>query len=90
MLYEQIDNDVAFTASADNEYTDKQTVSIGYEIMFQTGIYADDCKVWRKKTYADKTSPAFKVFFTDANQDLRQSKAPSESAGYHPASTIDL
>ena len=58
--------------------------------MFQTGIYADDCKVWRKKTYADKTSPAFKVFFTDANQDLRQSKATSESAGYHPASTIDL
>ena len=32
-FYEQIDNAVAFAASADNEYTDKQTVSIGYEII---------------------------------------------------------
>ena len=89
-LYEQIDNAVAFVASADNEYTDKQTVSIGYEIMFQTGVYADDCKVWWKKPDADKTWPAFKVFFTDANQDLRQSKATPGSAGYHPAATINL
>ena len=89
-LYEQIDNAVVFAASTDNEYTDKQTVSIGYEIMFQTGVYADDCKVWRKKPDADKTWPVFKVFFIDANQDRRQSKATSGSASYHPAATIDL
>ena len=46
--------------------------------------------MWRKKPDADKTWPAFKVFFTDANQDIRQSKATSGSTGYHPAATIDL
>ena len=70
-LYEEIDNAVAFSASTDNEYIYKQTVSIGNEIMFQTSVYEDDYKVWRKKPDADKTWPAFKVFFTDANQDLR-------------------
>ena len=69
---------------------DKQTVSIGYEIMFQTGVYADDYKVWHKRPEADKTWSVFKVFFTVANQDLRQSKATTRSVGYHPATTIDL
>ena len=58
--------------------------------MFQTGVYVDDCKMWRKKIDADKTWPAFKVFSIDANQDFRQSKAITRSAGYHPAATIDL
>ena len=89
-LYEQIDNAIAFATSADNEYTDKHTVSIGYAIKFQTGVYADGCKVWRKKLEADKTWPTFKTFFTNANQDLRQSKATTASTGYHPAVTIYL
>ena len=46
--------------------------------------------MWRKKLEADKTCPVFKAFFTNANQDLRQSKATTASAGYHPAATIDL
>lgn len=59
-LYEQIDSAVAFAASANNEYTTKQMVSVVYEIIFQTGVYADDCKLWRKKTDSDKTWPNFK------------------------------
>ena len=54
-LYEQIDNAVAFAEAADNAYTGKQIVVIAYEIIFQTGIYVDICKLWRKKVKADKT-----------------------------------
>ena len=91
-LYEQIDNDIAFAEVADNAYTGKQIVAIAYEIIFQTGIYADDCKLWRKKAKADKTWPEFKVYFTDAIHDLRQSKATAGTVGYHqsPADTIDF
>ena len=46
--------------------------------------------MWRKKLEVDKTCPVFKAFFTNANQDLRQSKSIITSAGYHPAATIDL
>ena len=59
-LYEQIDSVVAFAASANNEYTTKQIVSVVYEILFQTDVCADDCKLWRKKTDSDKTWPNFK------------------------------
>ena len=60
------------------------------KIIFQTGVYADDCKVWRKKLEADKTWHVFKAFFTNANQDPRQSKATTASVGHHPAATTDL
>ena len=67
-------------------------VSIAYELIFQTGIYADDCKLWRKKSEADQTWPDFKKFFTAASQDLRQSKTITESTGYHALShdTVDI
>ena len=53
-LYEQIDSAVAFAASADNECTSKQMVSIAYELVFlQAGVYTNDYKLWRKKSEAD-------------------------------------
>ena len=95
VLYEQINNAVAFAEAAeaaDNAYTGKKIVSISYDIIFQTGIYADDCKLWRKKDKADKTWPEFKLYFTAASQDLRLSKATTGTAGYHQslADTIDF
>ena len=61
-------------------------------IIFQTGIYADDCKLWRKKSKADKIWLEFKPYFTTASQDLRQSKATTGTAGYHqsPADRIEF
>ena len=58
-LYEQIDNAIAFTEAADDGHTGNQIVAIANEIIFQTGIYAGDCKLWRKKAKADKIWPEF-------------------------------
>ena len=67
-------------------------ISIAYELIFQAGVYANDCKLWRKKSEADKTWPDFKNFFTAASQDLRQSKTTTVSAGYHalPHDAVDI
>ena len=67
-------------------------VSITYELIFQTGVYTDDCKLWRKKSEADQNWPDFKKFFTAANQDLRQSKTTTGSVGYHalPHDAVDI
>ena len=87
-----IDSAVAFAASTDNEYTNNCMVSIAYELIFQAGVYADDCKLWRKKSESGQTLPDFKKFFTVANQELRQSKTTTESAGYHtlPHDAVDI
>ena len=91
-LYAQIDSDVDFAASNDNEYTAKQIVSVTYEILFHTDVYTNDCKLWRKKVNTDRTWSNFKQFFTVASQYLRQIKTTTGSVGYHvlPHDAVDI
>ena len=91
-LYKQIDSAVAFAASTNNDYTAKHMVNVAYDILFQTGIHTDDCKLQRKNPDNDKTWPNFKQFFTTVRQYLRQSKTTTGLAGYHalPYDVVDI
>ena len=67
-------------------------ISIAYKLIFQTCVYANDCKLYHKKFEVDQTCPDFKNFFTAAIQDLRQSKITTRSTGYHalPHDAVDI
>ena len=58
-------------------------MSVVYKILSQTGVYADDCKLWCKKPGTNKTWPNFKQLFTIASPDLRQSKSTTRSVIHH-------
>ena len=51
-------------------------------MVFNTGVYNDDCKTWRVKPVEEQTWESFKTFFTKANQDLRISIQTARSAGF--------
>ena len=42
-----------------------------YQLVFNTGIFAADCRERNKKAAEDKTLPHLKVFFAAANMDWR-------------------
>ena len=73
-MFGQIEAAVEYAAAGNTPYTPQQVLVTAFQLVFQTGIYADDCKVWKRKPAADKTWTAFKVFFSTANQEYRESQ----------------
>ena len=54
-LTDQIENAVGYVAAGQTPYTHEQVVVVAYQLVFQTGLFLDDCKIWRRKDPADKT-----------------------------------
>ena len=85
---EQIDNEVDMVAAADNPYSAEQVVTAAYNLVFKTGMFADDCKLWRRQVAGDKIWQHFKTYFTMVDQELCKSKQILQGAGYHAANNV--
>ena len=48
--------------------------------MFQTGIFNDNCKLWRRQPADVKTWTRFKDFFSTAHQEWRESQTTTAGA----------
>jgi hypothetical protein len=54
-----------------------------YTLVYNTGLYFDECKEWKAKPEDDKTWENFKIFFLQAQTELRQQQqATSARAGF--------
>ena len=81
-LTDQIENSVKYAAADQNLYTIEQVVAVAYQLVFQTGLFLDDCKIWRHKDPADKTWTAFKIFFATSHQEWQELQVTTASAGF--------
>ena len=87
VLIDQIDDAVDMAAAADAPYTPVQVVTTAYTLVFKTGMFADDCKLWRRMAAAQKTWTEFKRVFTLAHQELRESTHTAKGAGFQSANS---
>jgi hypothetical protein len=87
VLIDQIDDTVDMAAAAENPYTPEQVVTIAYTLVFKTGMFADDCKLWRRQATNTKTWTEFKRVFTLAHQELRESTQTAHKSGFHSANS---
>ena len=67
-LIDQVENSVDYASAGETPYTPAQVVGIAFQLMFQTGIFNDDCKLWRRQPADVKTWTRFKEFFATAHQ----------------------
>ena len=65
-------------------------VTTAYNLVLKTGMFADDCKMWRCCDSSDKTWLNFKTCFTVDHQELRKSQKTSQGAGYHSANNANM
>ena len=72
-------------AAGQTPYTPKRVVSFAYQLMFQTGLFLNYCKIWRRKDPADKTWTAFKIFFATSHQEWRESQVTTAGAFFQTA-----
>jgi hypothetical protein len=79
-LFRQMENAIDYASAGNTPYTPAQVLAIAYQIVFQTGIFADDCRDWKRQTAAYKTWPQFKIDFTRAHQEYHKSQVVTPGA----------
>jgi hypothetical protein len=84
VFYKQIEDGMEFADAGQTPYSPEQILSIAYQGIFRTGIFADDCKIWKRQAAAYKTWAQFKIDFRVAYQEYNEARdiAP-RAAGFH-------
>ena len=79
-LIDQVENAVDYASAGDTPYTLAQVVGIAFQLVFQTGIFNNNCKLWRRQPEDVKTWTRFKEFFATAHQEWRESQTTTAGA----------
>ena len=69
VAWRYIDEAVAYSNNGYTPYSNKKVVDNTYTLVFNTGIFAADCREWNKRLADDKTLPHIKVFFAAAHRE---------------------
>jgi hypothetical protein len=84
-LFDQIENAVNYAAAGNTPYSPQQVVATAYQLLFATGMFPDECKVWKRRDPAYKTWDHFKRDFALSHREFREARVTSAGAGYQSA-----
>ena len=62
-LIDQVKNTINYFATGNSPRTSKQILNTVYNLIFETGVYDNDCRDWRKKTEPEKLRITLKLFY---------------------------
>ena len=54
-LIDQVENAVDYASTGDTPYTPAQVVGIAFQLVFQTSLFNDNCKLWQRQPADVKT-----------------------------------
>ena len=88
-LINQVEGTVDYAATGNTLFTLLELVHIAYQLIFQTGMFTNDCNQCKRRDPDDKTWTEFMIFFATVHQELRESQATTAGAGHHAANIVD-
>ena len=88
LLIDQIEAATEFATEGGQPITDAHKLNTAYTLVFNTGMFFDDCKEWDEKAAADKTWDNFKTHFLKAQQQQRNRQQTMQQSGYHTANAL--
>jgi hypothetical protein len=86
----QIDDGVALATAANAPYSPAQIIAIAYHMLFSTGMFSTACRDWQRRPPLKQTWATFKVDFTLAHQEFRDSQAGSTGSQLNSLLNHDL
>jgi hypothetical protein len=90
LLFKQIDNAIEYASAGQAPYSPRQVLNIAYQLVLRTGIFVNDCKIWKKQNDGYKTWPQFKLDFAATYQDYNESRDLSpHAAGFNATNITD-
>ena len=84
-LINQVENAVDYAYARDTPYTLAQVVAIALHLLFQTGLFNENCKFWRRQPADDKTWTRFKEFFATSHKEWREFQTTTTGAVFQSA-----
>jgi hypothetical protein len=84
-LYAQIEDAIDLASAGRTPYSTEQVVANAYSLVFNTGMFPDACREWRRRPAADQTWDHFKTAFAEAHANLCLSQQTTQGAGFHSA-----
>ena len=88
MLFDQIEDTQDFAAATGQPYTNNQLLTTAYNLVYNTGLFFDDCKAWNRLPANQKTMDNFKTTFQQAQRELSDQQRTAQQAGFHPPNPI--
>ena len=83
LLIDQIEECMEIADAGGQPFTHTQILNTAYTLVYNTGMYFDECKTWRQLPTNDKTWAKFKSHFLEAQKDLRLQQQTTQQAGFH-------
>ena len=80
-LIKQIEDGQDYANDGGQPYTAKQLLRIAYTLVFKTGLYFEDCKVWNARPATARTWDNFKTHFQNAQRLLHV--CTTKQASFH-------
>jgi hypothetical protein len=85
---QQINEALGYAAAGGSPYSDSQTVTNAYNLLFQTGMFPDACREWRRRLADEQTWTNFQTDFALAHDDWKSSRNTSQQQGYQAANHL--
>ena len=70
-LFNQFENTLDYAAAVNTPYSPNHVVFATSRLLFATGMFLEDLKIWKRKPEADKTWSDFKTYFSFAHSKFR-------------------
>ena len=83
-LIDQIEKATEITDASNQPLSAKQVLRTAYTLVFNSGMYFDECKTWNSKTNDTKSWTTFKYHFLEAQLSLRLQQQTTQHAGFTP------
>ena len=87
-LIEQIQNAIDFAAHTGTPYTQNQIQATAYNLVFNTGMFTNNLRDWRRKPIAVQTWANFKPFMSDRYTKWRQEHINNAGHKYGTANAV--
>jgi hypothetical protein len=84
-LFDQIENCIDFAAAGLSPYSTEQVTNNAYQLIFATGMFFDDCKIWKRRDAAYKTWDQFKTDFAESHREFRDARGTTAGATNYQA-----
>ena len=87
-LFDRVKNCGDYAVAVNNPYSLEQVIGIAFQIVYQTGLFVDECKAWKRLPTQQKTWTGFKTFFAISHNEGRESQSTTTGAKFHSANFL--
>lgn len=84
-LFDQIENGVDYAAAGLSPYTPEQVTNNAFQLIHATGMFVEDCKIWKRNVAAYKTWDQFKTDFAESHREFRDARGTTAGATNYQA-----